>query len=475
MLLPYPWHSKEGAFLNGGTLHQFFTRGDLCYPVFPHDVDHGNGMGHGLNPVSVDFVELVEVADDLVELVGKLRAFILGQAEPGQSCNVFYVFDRDHVSFFNASLIQAVGITFWYSRRKTGRCEHLILELVILFGTLLLTLTLIVASSELFTNGIEWLGQRLHLSEGVVGSVLAAVGTALPETLIPIVALVFFGQEHGAEVGVGAITGAPFMLSSLTLGLCGLTCILCTRSGRREPGLRVKGAVIKRDLKFFIVAYGLALAASFLPGDPEMKIWRYLMAVGLLLIYPYYLYKSFRHEGEVGEEPEQLYISRALSPVFDFGSLKLRLIIPQVVFGLIGITVGAYIFVHYIQLLAGHLHVPPLLLSLIVSPIATEAPEKINSIIWLRKRKDTLAIGNVTGALVFQSCFPVAFGVAFTAWTLDLGTLMTGIVALLSATTYWLLLKYEKLKPQHLVCGMLVYVGTIAAIIGLELHNKSTL
>jgi|GEM_PF-94675 len=473
MLLPYPWHSKEGAFLNGGTLHQFFTRGGFSYPVFPHDVDHGNWMGHGLDTVGVDLIELVEVTNDFVQLVRKLRAFILGQAEPGQICNVFYVFDRDHVSFFDASLIQAVGITFWYSRRKTGWCEHLILELVILFGALLLTLTLIVASSELFTNGIEWLGQRLHLSEGVVGSVLAAVGTALPETLIPVVALVFFGQEHGAEVGVGAITGAPFMLSSLTLGLCGLTCILCTKSGRREPGLRVNSSVIKRDLMFFIVAYTLALAASFLPSAPDLKILRYLMAFGLVLIYPYYLYRSFRHEGQVGEAPEQLYISRALSPVFDFGSLKLRLIIPQVVFGLIGITGGAYIFVHYIQLLAGHLGVPPLLLSLIISPIATEAPEKINSIIWLRAKKDTLAVGNVTGALVFQSCFPVAFGVAFTAWVLDLGTFLSGVVAIVSAATYYTLLKMDKLKPQHLVCGMAVYVGTIAAIIVLELHKKS--
>ncbi|MBS2008813.1 MAG: sodium:calcium antiporter [Cyanobacteria bacterium SZAS TMP-1] len=349
----------------------------------------------------------------------------------------------------------------------------MILEIVILLGSLLLTLLLIVGSSELFTNGIEWLGQRLRLSEGVVGSVLAAVGTALPETLIPVVALVFFGKEHGAEVGMGAIAGAPFMLSSLTLGLCGLTCILCTRSGRREAGLRVNRAVIKRDLKFFIVAYALALAASFLPSAADLKYLRYIMAFGLLLIYPYYLYVSFRHEGEVGEEPEQLYISRALQPVFDFGSLKLRLILPQVLLGLAGITGGAYFFIHYIQDLAHYMNVPPLLLSLIVSPIATEAPEKINSIIWLRAKKDTLAIGNVTGALVFQSCFPVAFGVAFTAWTLDLGTFVSGIVAVISAVVYYTLLKFDRLRPQHLLCGMFVYLGTIGAIIGFELYKKS--
>jgi cation:H+ antiporter len=341
----------------------------------------------------------------------------------------------------------------------------LIQEIVIL----LITLVLIVASSELFTNGIEWLGQRLNLSEGVVGSVLAAVGTALPETLIPIVALVFYGNQNGAEVGIGAIAGAPFMLSTLTLGLCGLTCLLCTASGRRTPGITLKNVVIKRDLKFFIVAYCLALAASFLPGDPGLRYLRQITAAILVLIYPYYLYVSFRHEGEVGVEPEKLYLDRLLN----IGSQKLRLILPQIVLSLIGITGGAYIFVHYIQDLAGSIGVPPLLLSLIVTPIATEAPEKINSILWLRAKKDTLAVGNVTGALVFQSCFPVAFGVAFTAWSLDVGTFTTGCVAILSAVTYYTLLKLDKLKPAHLLCGMIAYIATISTIIGLGLFKRT--
>src|SRR5665647_3849985 len=33
---------------------------------------------------------------------------------------------------------------------------------------------------------------------------------------------------------------------------------------------------------------------------------------------------------------------------------------------------------------------------------------------WVRQEKDTLALGNITGAMVFQTCIPVAFGIAFT-------------------------------------------------------------
>jgi len=81
---------------------------------------------------------------------------------------------------------------------------------------LALSLVVIVGASELFTNAIEALGARLKFSEGVTGSVFAAVGTALPETIVPLVAILT-GHEHSIseEVGVGAILGAPFMLSTL--------------------------------------------------------------------------------------------------------------------------------------------------------------------------------------------------------------------------------------------------------------------
>jgi cation:H+ antiporter len=60
---------------------------------------------------------------------------------------------------------------------------------------LLVSLVIILFAAELFTNGIEWMGRKLGLGEGAVGSVLAAVGTALPETLIPIIAIVFATAE----------------------------------------------------------------------------------------------------------------------------------------------------------------------------------------------------------------------------------------------------------------------------------------
>ncbi len=248
------------------------------------------------------------------------------------------------------------------------------------------------------------------------------------------------------------------MLSTLTLGLCGLTVLLCSRGGTRQRELQVNHVVIGRDLRYFTAAYTIAMLAVL--AAPYIYV-RYVIAVVLFLIYPIYVFKCFQHEGEVGEAPEHLFLDR----LFKCGSDKLRLIIPQILLGLGGIIGGAFIFVDHVDALAKDLGLPVVVLSLIITPIATELPEKINSVLWARQGKDTLALGNITGALVFQSCIPVAFGVGCTSWNLDAGTVLTGIVAIVSGTTYMLLLKAKKLTATHLMCGMMAYAISIGSFV----------
>src|SRR3989449_7327381 len=93
-----------------------------------------------------------------------------------------------------------------------------------------IALVLILVAAEVFTNGVEWIGENLGLSEGAVGSVLAAVGTALPETLLPLVAILI-GHASGKEIGIGAILGAPFMLSTLAMFVLGTAVLILARGG----------------------------------------------------------------------------------------------------------------------------------------------------------------------------------------------------------------------------------------------------
>ena len=111
---------------------------------------------------------------------------------------------------------------------------------------LVLSLAVILAGAEFFTNGIEWIGEAFGLSEGAVGSVLAAVGTALPETILPLVAIIS-GHASGEEIGTGAILGAPFMLTTLAMAVIAVTVLITGRGGRRPMDLEIDKGVIRQD------------------------------------------------------------------------------------------------------------------------------------------------------------------------------------------------------------------------------------
>src|SRR4051795_5851313 len=104
------------------------------------------------------------------------------------------------------------------------------------FVYLVASFMVILAGALLFTNAVEWIGHRLELGEGAVGSVLAAVGTAMPETLVAIVALLG-AKRGGDQVAIGAIVGAPFLLATLAMGLVGLFAYMYRN--RRSQGLRL--------------------------------------------------------------------------------------------------------------------------------------------------------------------------------------------------------------------------------------------
>ncbi len=311
---------------------------------------------------------------------------------------------------------------------------------------LLLSFVVIIFGAVLFTNGVEWLGVRHRLSEGAVGSVLAAVGTALPETLIPCVALVFFRSPEVHEIGLGAILGAPFMLATLAFFVTALAAFVYRR--RRPTGwrLRINREVLSRDLGFFLPLYGAAIGVSFAP----VGHWgRYAVAAGLLGAYSYYVYLNLRESGE-GEKEEPLMFNlvwaalpllppgppdhnavRARREIVSAGPPKLRAVYGQVVLAMGLIVGGAYIFVDATKSIAALIGFSPMVIALVIAPVATELPEKFNSVIWVREGKGTLALGNITGAMVFQATFPVTLGMLLTPW--HFGHSAAGGAALLSA------------------------------------------
>ena len=365
------------------------------------------------------------------------------------------------------------------------------MDLVLLVGSL----ALILVGAELFTNGIEWFGHKLNLAEGAVGSVLAAVATAMPETLIPVIAIVgpiVLGGDPGnsAEVGVGAILGAPFMLSTLAMFVTGVGVIILARRGRRGTDMRVSVGVLGRDVLFFMVAYAVAIGAAFLPASVHWLKWP--VAAALLVCYAVYVRAHFTDEpaetdpadlnrlhlsrlGELGRSPEldvELLPDARSDADAEVPVPRLRVILTQVMIALAAIIAGAQIFVGAVEHLSQTVGLDPRILALVIAPIATELPEKFNSLLWVGSGKDTLAMGNITGAMVFQSCIPTVLGIAFTEWTFGAASALSfasaGAAFLATALIFGMMQRAGRLGAWTLLLGGPIYVIYIFTALSLQ-------
>ncbi len=326
---------------------------------------------------------------------------------------------------------------------------------------LLMALVLVFLAAQAFTNALEYLGERLKVSEGVTGSIFAAVGTALPETIVPIVAIVAGGgeQDVNEEVGLGAILGAPFMLATLSLGMMGA--FAAAKRGWRDA-LTPEPTGLKRDIFVFLISFALVTMAATFPSWPHTRLF---VAMGLMVLYFLYVLHTIKasaalvEEGHGTEASRPLYVEKVLPDAPWVAVIQLLL-------ALIVLILGARMFVNGAQQLSAFLGVSALVVSLLVVPVATELPEKVNSILWILGRKDTLAFGNITGAMVFQGTIIPAMGMMLMPWHLDDQFAMLA-VALAFAGSAWvgLALWRGRLTPAWLTGNALLYLIFVISVV----------
>ncbi|MFQ5993579.1 MAG: sodium:calcium antiporter [Acidiferrobacterales bacterium] len=328
---------------------------------------------------------------------------------------------------------------------------------------LIVALVVIFIGAEAFTNALENLGQRLKISEGVTGSIFAAIATALPETMVPIVAMlgVTAAQDVREDVAIGAILGAPLMLSTIALFLMGV--FAARARGWKDP-LRPERTGFRRDLSWFLMVFALATCALFVP--PQAQLVRATIVLALVVMYFLYLMLTIRASARLVRDGHGTEADHPLYVVFYLQHLGLRrlresfaAIVLQLGGGFALIVLGARGFVQGVEELSVTMGVSALVLSLLIIPVATELPEKVNSILWIRRRRDTLAVGNITGAMVFQGSLLPALGIVLTPWAPRPEVLASAAVALLASGYLLVLRRRGNVRPYHLIVNGALYVA----------------
>jgi cation:H+ antiporter len=194
----------------------------------------------------------------------------------------------------------------------------------------------------------------------------------------------------------------------------------------------------------------------------------------LLVVYAWYVKGHFEADPTVDAgdlAPLRFHRFDAFRATGSDGGPRLRAVNLQVLVALGLIVLGAIEFVDAVGHLALSLGVSEVLLALVVAPIATELPEKFNSIIWIRQGKDTLAMGNITGAMVFQSAIPTSVALIFApeTWVAGPGSYIAftsaGIAFLASAAIFLPMVRAGRLRGRGLLIGGAFYVAYLVIVV----------
>ena len=324
------------------------------------------------------------------------------------------------------------------------------MHFLIHFTIALISLIVIVLSCIFFTNAIEYLGNKLKLGNNATGSILAVLGTGLPEIVIPLVAIfeVCFSDlkvQTAQDIALGAVLGSPFMLSTFAMFLLLIVLII-----KKRNSLNLDYNFVIRDYKYFLLAYSFAILFSF----KFFVSYKIIASFVLILVYAIFVYRTIVKSRVVCTECEceELYFSKGLK--FN----KNLILFIQLFLSVVLLVVSSHYFVDEIRYFSLALNISPSILTLLIAPFATELPECINSVIWLKQDKDDLAIANILGAIVFQTTILCAIGIILTPWVLNNVLFANAILTIFCALVFMLfVLKNKKITVCNLLFCAIIY------------------
>ncbi len=322
-----------------------------------------------------------------------------------------------------------------------------------IFALLACAITIYLAC-EFFVNAVEWLGVRLNMGTLAIGTILAAIGTALPESIVTLVAVTMRHGISSKDIGVGAAMGGPLALATIAYGVSGFMLLRNKRGAHPLRGVDLRQ--LPKDQQWFLgififkVALGL-VAFSWKPG------------LGLLFFAAYvaYFIKEMRADTEkhtdADLEPLRLQPKRATPAGWA--------IAVQTILSLGVIFVASQLFVGQLEWAGPAFGISATATALLLSPVATELPEVMNAIIWIRQGKTSLALANISGSMMVQATVPSGLGILFTPWKFDSALKLSGVVTIAAVFYLLFLLKSKRFTPWRIAAvGSLYGVFAIGLI-----------
>ncbi|HRI05657.1 MAG TPA: sodium:calcium antiporter [Candidatus Dojkabacteria bacterium] len=276
-------------------------------------------------------------------------------------------------------------------------------------GSLLVLIFLLVKSADLIESSFVGISRRLGVNTFLIGFVILAMTSSLPETFVAINA----ASSGYSGLSVGNIVGATIILLTLVIGI----------SAIKNKSLPFKGMYSTKEV-LFSLAIIYAQILVLIDGRMDWMEGIFLLA----------LYSGF-----------VVYIiakSKVWEITNNHSNRKLSTLLIKSILGIAGLILSANLTVSTALGLAEALNTPPLIIGLLVLGIGTNLPEIV---IMLRSKNGDmgkLAAGNFIGSATFNSA-------------------VLGLLILIRPTT---LVNFTSLIPALILLSITIFMFSLMVI-----------
>ena len=265
--------------------------------------------------------------------------------------------------------------------------------------------------AEYLIKGSKAVATKYNISSVIIGITLVALGTSLPELIVSIMA-----NLRGAPgIAIGNVLGSNVANIGLVLGISAIF----------SP-IYFPFTNIRFDLYFLILITCLPLWFIYIGG---LVLWQGIVLILLLIIYCAYLIKS----NQLDDTENNIIV--------DGNNI---ILIMQVIPGIIGLAVGATLFVEGAQGIALALGVSPLVIGMSIVALGTSLPELAASLSAVKHGEAGMVIGNIIGSNIMNIVLVLGSTIIFRNIPTEFSDVLTqGLFMLILTVGLFFLLKWQ--------------------------------
>lgn len=319
------------------------------------------------------------------------------------------------------------------------------MSIYIWIAVFVLSLIILIKSSDLFVGAAEKIGLSFGLSAFLTGVLIVGVGTSLPELVSSIIAT----TKGATEIVIGNVIGSNITNIFLVLGIAGLI----------GKNFTIKHDLMRVDIPFLLSAT-LLMSLMILDGS-------FSMIEGILCLIAFSIYIFFTIKNPV-PETKSIGFGASEDKTETNKKKSIKKEITLIIISSAGIFIGAKYTVDSVIAISAILGIATDIIALTAIALGTSLPEVLVTISASRRGNPEMAVGNIIGSNIFNGLVVMGISSLIAPLQIPHSIIIFSLPTLIAAVFIYSFMVYDK-KINQLEGGTLLifYFYFIGRILGI--------